>query len=270
MGLFDWLFRRKQRRRERILSQPFPDAWLDILRVNVRQYERLSDEHQQLLRELAQLFLAEKEFIGSGGQKLTDEIKVTIAGQACLLLLGLPHLGIYPRLREIIVYPRNFGEVVEAVGPDGRPYRIPHRHAGEAWRGGPVVLAWDEVQHSVCSPCEGYNVVFHEFAHVLDMMTGGGADGVPPMLSNDQYAAWSRVFDAAYQSHLQAARTGEPTFLDPYGANSPSEFFAVLTEHFFEQPRQLKARHPQLYDQLRGFYRQDPARWHHPRTGHWM
>jgi Mlc titration factor MtfA (ptsG expression regulator) len=269
MGFFDWLFRRKQLRREEILARPFPEPWLDILRWNVRQFARLPDEHQQLLPRLVQIFLAEKTFLGSGGQKLTDEIRVTIAAQACLLLLGLPHLGVYPRLREVIVYPRDFGEIVEAVGPDGRPYRIPHMHAGEAWRGGPVVLAWDEIEHSAVSPCEGFNVVFHEFAHVLDMMKGGGADGIPPLMSKEQYAAWSRVFDASYQAHSQAARTGQPTFLDPYGASSPVEFFAVVTEHFFEQPRQLQSRHPDLYDQMRIFYNQDPVRWRHPRTGHW-
>ena len=269
MGLFDWLFHRKHRRRAEIAAGPFPREWERILSGNVDAYSRLPADQPPQLQKLVQVFVAEKKFIGSGGVQIDDEIKVTVAGQACILLLGLPELGVYPRVHEIIVYPHDFGEVVEAVGPDGRRYRIPAELAGQAWHRGPVVLDWDSVEHSVYSPCDGYNVVYHEFAHALDMQSGGRADGIPPLATKEQLAAWSRVFDAAYSTFREAAQRGEPTFIDPYGASSPAEFFAVVTEHFFEQPRRMRAKHPELYEQLRLFYRQDPVRWQHPRTGHW-
>jgi hypothetical protein len=269
MGLLDWLFCRRARGPEETISPPFPDAWLEILAGNVPQYARLPAEQRKRLQEMMQAFVAEKEFLGCGELSIDEEIKVTIAGQACILLLGLPELGVYPRLREIIVYPQDFGQIVEAVGPDGRRYRIPEMYAGQAWRRGPVVLAWDQVQHSVASPCDGYNVVFHEFAHVLDMMSKSGPHGVQSLLPKEQYVAWSQVFKDEYQAFVEPARRGIPTFLDPYAASNPAEFFAVVTEHFFEQPRQLKAHHPELYQQWRTLYRQDPASWRHPRTGHW-
>jgi len=269
MGLFDWLSRRKERRRAKIAAEPFPHEWERVLEQNVDAFGRLPLDQPPRLQSLVQLFIAEKKFIGSGGLRIDDEIKVTVAGQACILLLGLPELDVFPLVHEIIVYPRDFGEVVEAVGPDGRRYRIPSALAGQAWRRGPIVLAWDQVRHAVYSPSDGDNVVYHEFAHALDMQTGGGADGLPPLATREQFAAWSRVFDAEYSAFREADRRGEPTFIDPYGATSHAEFFAVITEHFFEQPRRMRAKHPELYEQLRLFYRQDPVRWLHPRTGHW-
>lgn len=269
MGLFDWLSRRKQRRRTEIAAAPFPREWERILSGNVDAYNRLPVDQPPRLQKLVQVFVAEKMFIGSGGVQIDDEIKVTVAGQACILLLGLPELDVFPHVREIIVYPHDFGEIVDAVAPDGRRYRIPAELAGQAWHRGPVLLAWDSVEHSVVSPRDGYNVVYHEFAHALDMQTGGRADGVPPLATKEQFAAWSRVFDAEYAAFREADRRGEPTFIDPYGASNPAEFFAVVTEHFFEQPRRMRTKHPELYEQLRLFYRQDPVRWQHPRTGHW-
>lgn len=260
MPWLDRIFRRRRLRREAILGQRFPDEWLRVIRRCGPFYRGLSRENQRILRECIQVFVAEKEFLGIGDLKITDEIKVTVAAPACLLLVGIPHLGIYPRLREVIVYPRDFGDIVEAVGPDGRPYRIPRMRSGEAWRRGPVVLAWDGVKRSIARPCDGYNVIFHEFAHVLDMQAGI-VDGAPPLETRQQQAAWSRVFNAEYKAFIEASRRGRQTFLNPYGASNPAEFFAVATEHFFEQPRELKTTHPRLYAQLEIFYRQAPARW---------
>ncbi|MFH1417774.1 MAG: M90 family metallopeptidase [Planctomycetota bacterium] len=268
MSWLDRIFHRKRLRREALIGRPFPDDWLRIVRRSVSSYSNLPDDHKRILRERIQVFIAEKEFLGIGKLTITDEIKVTIAAPACLLLIGIPHLGVYPRLREVIVYPHDFGEVTEAVGPDGRRYRIPRIRSGEAWRRGPVVLAWNSVQRAVAHPCDGYNVVFHEFAHVLDMSTGA-ADGLPPLETKEQVAVWTSVFDAEFKAFIAATRSGKPTLLDPYGASEPAEFFAVVTEHFFEQPRQLRRRHPELYEQFSGFYRQDPAAWKESRTSHW-
>lgn len=258
--LTNWLFGRKARRRERILDEPFPSIWLEVVRHSVPFYNRLSGDHQRRLCEYVQIFIAEKEFLGCAGLSITDEIKVTIAAGACVLLLGLPHLEVFPRLREVIVYPEGLTDTVEAIGPDGRPYQIHQVRAGEAWLRGPVVLAWSSVHRSVVSPIDGYNVVYHEFAHVIDMQTGS-ADGLPPLSSSDQLDRWTSVFFREFDDFVRSSRRGTVTLIDPYGATHPAEFFAVATEHFFEQPRQLRMTHPDLFELLADFYQVDPTQW---------
>ena len=255
-----WLFGRKDRRRQRIIGEPFPESWLPTVRRSVPFYEQLSSDQQRRLRHCIQIFVAEKQFLGCAGLDITDEIKVTIAAGACTLLLGVPHLDIFPRLSEVIVYPHDFTETTEAIGPDGRPYEIRKTRAGEAWRRGPVVLAWNSVRRSVASPRDGYNVVYHEFAHVLDMQNGS-ADGMPPLESATQAEAWTKTFYPAFEAFVQATRRGQSTFIDPYGASHPAEFFAVATEHFFEQPDQLHRNQPALFRLLADFYHLDPAQW---------
>jgi MtfA peptidase len=260
MSWFDRIFRRQQARREALLRQPFPKEWAATVRRSLWCYPLLPTEQRRILRAGVRIFVAEKEFLGIGPVKITEEIKVAVAAQACLLLVGRPDFDVFPRLGEIIVEPRDFGKMVEAVGPDGRKYRIPELHAGEAWRQGPVVLAWDSVRHSIAGPGDGYNVVFHEFAHELDMQLGI-VQGAPPLETGAQRENWLRVFEAEFRSFVREAQRGRRTFLDPYGAESPAEFFAVVTEHFFEQPRELRLRHPKLYAQFKLLYGQDPARW---------
>ncbi len=258
--LLGFIFGRKARRREAILGEPFADAWVPIVRRAVPFYDRLSETRRRRLLDNVKVFVAEKQFVGCGGMELTDEIKVTIAGGACVLLLGVPHLDVFPRLREVIVHPSDLKETVEAIGPDGRRYQIHRVRSGEAWRRGPVVLAWDSVRHSVFTPRDGYNVVYHEFAHVIDMQNGE-ADGIPPLESRAAYDKWTRVFFEEFDRFVAESRRGRSTFIDPYGAGHPSEFFAVVTEHFFEQPHRLQRKHAALYRLLADFYRQDPARW---------
>lgn len=259
-GVLHWLFGRKDRRRQRIIAELFPASWLSTVRRSVHFYEQLSSDRQRRLRQTVQIFLAEKQFLGCAGLDVTDEIKVTIAAGACALLLGVPHLDVFPRLREVIVYPHDFTETTEAIGPDGRPYEIRKTRAGEAWRRGPVVLAWNSVRRSVASPRDGYNVVYHEFAHVLDMQNGI-ADGMPPLESAAQVEAWTKTFYPAFKAFVQETRRGRSTFIDPYGAGHPAEFFAVATEHFFEQPAQLHRNQPALFRLLADFYRLDPTQW---------
>ena len=169
--------------------------------------------------------------------------------------------------------PHDFGETIETVAPDGRRFRIADLHAGQAWRHGPVVLAWNSVAHSLAQPADGFNVVFHEFAHVLDMQVGI-RHGPPPLETREQRDEWERVFHDEFKTFLEATRRGQRTFIDSYGAESQAEFFAVITEHFFEQPQEFKVKHPELYRQLRLFYRQDPTKWWADgtwagRTGRW-
>ena len=239
---------------------PFPVAWQRVLVECVPIYHRLPPQQRPALHDLTQRFIATKEFWGSKDLPVTEEMKVIVAAQACVLILNLPRLGLYPQTREVILYPKDFGEVLTAIGADGRSYEIDMTRIGEAVRRGPVLLAWESVQQEAIDPSDGYNVVFHEFAHALDFLDGE-ANGAPPLETKADYAEWSRVFSAAHQELKSAAARGRRTLLDPYGAKSPAEFFAVATEHFFEQGYRLKRNHPALYAQLRKFYQQDPANW---------
>lgn len=209
---------------------------------------------------LVRQFIDEKEFWGSRDLRVTEEMKVIVAAQACVLVLNLTRLGLYPQTREVILYPRQFGDTIEAVGPDGKIYKIEPTRIGEVSRRGPVLLAWESVKQSALDPLDGRNVVFHEFAHALDYLDGE-ANGAPPLEDPDTYAEWSRIFAAEYQELVAAASRGRRTLLDPYGAENPAEFFAVATEHFFEQGYRMKRNHPALYAQLKKFYQLDPARW---------
>ncbi len=268
----EWLrriFRSGDKRHDIAAGDGLTVEQLQILRESVPYYRLLSDEHRERLAAMVHTFIREKEFVAHHGVEIDDEVRITIAGMACLLLVGIPHLGVYPNVREVIVRPQQFGDEVEAIGPDGRKYTIRNMRIGEAWYRGPIVLAWNNVLRAVAAPCDGYNVVFHEFAHAIDGLTGT-TNGSPPMETPEQAADWSRVFSDAFDKFMEANRLGESTFLDPYGASSPAEFFAVVTEHFFEQPRQMLRRHRPLYEQLKRFYRQDPAHWPRQRTGHWQ
>jgi Mlc titration factor MtfA (ptsG expression regulator) len=247
----------KRRRRERLRAQPFPPEWLKILEKNCPFYGRLSEADRRGLRGLIQVFVAEKNFEGCGGLAMTDEIKVTIAAQACLLLLHR-ETDIYPRLYSILVYPSAY--VAKSLRPIGGGFVLEGEEGrlGEAWKDGAVVLSWDDVLSGAADPRDGHNVVLHEFAHQLDH-EDGVADGAPILACRSHYVAWARVLGAEYEQLRADARRGRKSVLDKYGATEPAEFFAVATECFFEKPEQLRKKHPELYDELREFYRQDPA-----------
>jgi len=251
------MFGLKTIRRKRLRAQRFPDSWIAILRKNIPYYHRLSVADQCELQQILQVFLGEKNFEGCGGLVLTDEIRVTIAAYACVLLLHREH-DYYPRLQSVLVYPDSY--VVDTVhpGPGNTWLEGQERVAGQSWRTGAVIIAWGYMQHRPTDPFSGRNVVLHEFAHQLDE-EDGFANGAPALPRAAMYRAWARVLGNEYQQLRAAAAAGEPTLLDQYGAKNPAEFFAVVTEYFFEQPRQLKERHPELYKEMKEFYRQDPA-----------
>jgi Mlc titration factor MtfA (ptsG expression regulator) len=248
----------KRRRRERLRAEAFPAAWFQILERNVPFYACLPEADRRELQGLIQIFLAEKNFEGCGGLELTDEIKVTIAAQACLLLLHR-ETDVYPRLITILVYPNAYvAKTAVAIGDDVVLEGV-FACDGESSFRGVVVLAWDAVRAGVSDFHDGQNVVLHEFAHQLDR-EDGAVNGAPRLEQPSQYVAWARVLNAEYQRLRRDRWLGRPTVLDQYGANNPGEFFAVATECFFEMPRVLKKRHPELYRELKSFYRQDPAR----------
>ena len=247
----------KKQRRERLRSQPFPPPWLDIIERNVPIFNRLPPADQRELQGDIQVFLDEKRFEGCGGLELTDEIRVTIAAQACLLLLRR-ETDYYPRLITILVYPHAYvAKGVEAIGGrvvlEGETVRL-----GEAWKDGVVVLSWDDVRSGASDVHDGHNVVLHEFAHQFDQQDGA-ADGTPILEHRSQYVSWARVLSEDYDQLRRDAEQGRRNVLDEYGATNPAEFFAVATECFFEKPTQLQRKHPELYEELRTYYRQDPA-----------
>ena len=252
--LFTWL---RNRRRRRLVEQPFPPLWLTYLEKNVAHYRCLTPADQARLRDDLRIFIAEKNCEGCGGLTMTDEIKVTVAAQACLLVLGLKH-NYFERVQSILVYPRPYRDATERQGADGLIHDDSEGRLGEAHYRGPVVLSWSDVVEEGRNPQHGHNVVYHEFAHQLDMLDGV-VDGTPPLETPELYQRWREVMTAEYQKLIEAAEHGRATLLDQYGTKNEAEFFAVATECFFDRPVQLARRHPELYDLLRQYYHQDPA-----------
>ena len=221
-------------------------------------YRRLPEADRAELRGHVQVLLEEKRFEGCGGLKLTDRIRVTIAGQAAILLLHRDR-DYYPQLESILVYPHAYRAPSERQLDDYLVEEGTEIREGESWYRGAIVLSWEDVQRCARGEKKGQNVVFHEFAHQLDDESGV-ADGTPVLENYHRWRQWVRVFQSEYESLQEAADEGRRTVLDPYGSESPAEFFAVVTECFFESPHDLQRRHGELYGQLQSFYRQDLAR----------
>ncbi len=253
----------KRRRRERLRALPFPDAWRRILERRFPLYLNLPEEIRSELHGHIHVFLAEKQFEGCAGLVLTDEIRVTIAAQACLLLLHR-RTDYYPRLYTILVYPGAYVAPVReerhAVVTEGEEDRL-----GEAWEDGVIVLGWRDVLAGAADPDDGFNLVLHEFAHQLDH-EDASTQGVPLLGREVEPAEWARVLRAEFERLQRDAEAGRPTMLDEYGATDAAEFFAVATEAFFEQPFELEEHHPELFTQLTHYYQQDPRRYFEERT----
>jgi MtfA peptidase len=253
--ILEWL---KQRRRRRLRARPFPKEWLALVQRHVVFFHKLNGSDRFELLGHIQVFLAEKRFEGCGGFEITDEVRVTIAAQACLLLLHR-ETDYFPGLVTILVYPLTYmvqedHQVGEHVWEEGTVTRL-----GETGRRmGSLVLSWGAVKHGAADPSDGKNVVLHEFAHQLDY-ENHAADGVPGLATREQQLAWSEVMRTEFASLRAADETGIPTLLDTYGATDPAEFFAVSVEAFFEQPRALRTRHPRLYAELQRYFQQDPV-----------
>ena len=255
----------KDRHRRRLKARPFPNEWLKIIKNNVAFFVRLSGKDQAELLDHTQVFLDEKNFEGCAGVEITDEVRVTIAAQACLLLLHRK-TDYFPRLLTILVYPSTYladeqRPVTAEIWEEGKAFR-----AGETARTmGSMVLAWDAVKWGAVDPSDGKNVVLHEFAHQLDY-ENFAADGTPALATRKQQLAWREVMRTEFASLRAAEVTGIPTLLDTYGATNAAEFFAVSTEAFFERPVMLRAQHPRLYAELQQYFRQDPVEFSAERT----
>ena len=243
-------------RRQRLAKLAFPAAWLGILQERVPYYRLLSADEQTQLQKLIRVFLAEKKFEGCDGLEITDEIRVTIAAQACILLLNRPH-DYYAGLESILVYPSSYVAPARFTDPAGVVHEGDEGRLGEAWLRGSVILSWDDVRRDSLDFQDGRNVTLHEFAHQLDQQDGS-FDGAPLLEKRSHYRSWARVLTREYKALNEAAERGQQTLIDQYGASDPAEFFAVITEEFFERPKALKEKHPELYSELEKFFHQDP------------
>jgi MtfA peptidase len=252
----------KKRRRDRIRSRPFPPDWDELLRQRYPLYHRLPPPDRHELEGHIQIFLAEKRFEGCGGQEITDEVRVLIAAQACLLLLHRD-TDYYPGLKTVLVYPSAYVAKTHWREEEEIMDRQSRIRLGESWHTGAVVLAWDAALAGAADLADGQNVVLHEFAHQLDQ-ENGMADGLPPLGGSGfrerygRYTTWARILGSEFKQLNSALEQNVETVLNEYGAKNPAEFFAVATECFFGKPGRLQARHPALYAELKEFYRQDP------------
>jgi|SRR6516162_3213487 Mlc titration factor MtfA (ptsG expression regulator) len=253
--LFRWLQKRK---RQKILAAPFPVDWLQYLERNGAHYRLLAENEKAKLRDDLRIFIAEKRWEGCKGLQLTDEMKVTIAAHACLLILALDH-DYFRRVRTILVYPEGF-----MIG-DEDPLRdelVIEEHMGALGQihyRGPVIISWADALAAGQTESGGINVVLHEFAHELDFLDGT-FDGTPPLQDRAQYKKWQEIMTQEYNLLVRNTEKGKKSLLDQYGTENEGEFFAVATECFFEKPVAMAQRHPRLYDLLREYYHQDPAK----------
>lgn len=259
-GLLIWFLLRyiRNSQRNKLFLKPLRSDWIQILENNIPIYSNLPTKLIDELHGRINIFLDEKEFFGCKDLEITDEIRVTIAGSACILLLKRDK-HCFPGFTTILVYPDTY--VSQEVRYNGN-IEINHEsvRAGESWYRGPVVLSWNDVLHGTKKNSDGFNVVLHEFAHKLDE-ENEIMDGLPVLRQREHYAEWAEVLSKEYESFQMRVNNGTNTVIDEYGAVSPVEFFAVATESFFEKSEHMKKNIPDLYQQLKRFYGLDPAEW---------
>ena len=248
---------RRRFRHGRAMKGPFPQGWIAILQKNLPLYSRLPNDLQEKLKKAIKVFIAEKSFEGCGGIEITDEIKVTVAAQACMLLLGHEN-RCYPRLRSVVVYPSTY--VAGGKGLMGGSLEQRSVRLGESWERGTVVLSWDHVKRGVFNFKDGQNVAIHEFAHQLDQ-EDGVSDGAPILEGGSAYSSWARIFSEEFDRFQNKKLKSNDSVLDSYGASDPAEFFAVATESFFEKPVQFQKKYPELYKELKSYYKINPIEW---------
>ena len=255
--MWHWL---RDKRRKKILATAFPKEWERHIQNNIQYYQHLNNIEKEHLQDLIQIFIAEKYWLGCNDLELTDEIRVIIAAHACLLILALPN-DYYRNVETIYVYPTTIFSPESSIGffeVSTTPVQGAMPILGEAHHRGPVILVWDVVKKETRHPEHGHNVVYHEFAHKLDMLDGS-ADGTPLLTTPEEYQLWVEVCSKEYLELCSKVEHGLPTFFDSYAATDEAEFFAVVTEYFFCKPENMKHYHPKLYQVLQDFYRQDPA-----------
>jgi len=256
MSLFSFLLSKSPK----IVNATFDPAWIPILEKDFRLYRELPEVLREKLHDKIALFIATKSFEGCNGFELSDEVIVLISAQACILILNQDELP-YPQLHTVLVYPSTFKSMQPTASTGGIITEQEVSRLGESWTTGTVILAWDATLHGGRDPLDGHNVTIHEFAHQLDQ-DDGVADGAPlSRFSRQEAIVWCRVMSNSYERYLKIANKRGKTVIDRYGATNPAEFFAVVTETFFEKPKQLSRKWPELYELMVDFYRLDPLAW---------
>ncbi|MFZ5548110.1 MAG: zinc-dependent peptidase [Pseudomonadota bacterium] len=245
--------------RHRIVRQPFPAEWRSILRRRMPLMRRLPVDLQLQLKRHMQVFLAEKPFIGCNGLTVTEEMRVLVAAQACLLILNRP-TDYFANLRQVLLYPSAYWATRSEGDGTGVQHERREARSGESWVQGQVILSWPDVLAGAADPTDGQNLVIHEFAHQLDQERGR-ATGAPYLGHRSRYARWAAVMGGEFRLLREALARGEQTLLSPYAATEPAEFFAVASEVFFEQPHAMAERHGALYQELSHYYGVNPLGW---------
>lgn len=249
----------REYKRNKVTSKPFKKEWRKIIQSRMPYFRKMPSHLQLQLKKHIQIFLAEKDFVGFNGVVINDEVKITIAAQACLLIMNRK-TDYYPKLKSILVYPRAFVKQHQTTNSDGVQFMQNTTLAGESWSIGKIVLSWQDTLEGAYLPDDGHNVVIHEFAHQLDQ-EDGFANGAPILSNGQSYKCWADIFSEQFQKLQQQAQTGDESIFDYYGATNPAEFFAVASEVFFEKSDALKHEHPKLYEQLSMYYQLDPTTW---------
>ncbi|EAQ78499.1 M90 family metallopeptidase [Blastopirellula marina] len=256
---FSWF---KQRSRDRIKSQPFSSDWRTFVETHLWQYPALTPAEQEKLQHSIAILVAEKNWEGCNGVQVDELHKVAIAAQVGLMTLGLGE-EYFDNVMSVLIYPSAYRATSPVASAGGVVIESQSDRLGEAWYRGPVVLSLPDVLEGARSPNHARNLVVHEFAHQLDMLNGRSADGIPPMNSDEQAQSWIHNFQRAYQRQVQDCQSGHRPLVDCYGATNEAEFFAVLTEAFFQAPKHLAAADHDLFMSLQSYYQQDPLRWTH-------
>jgi len=240
-------------------SVVFKEEWAALLEKNLPLYSLFPDDLKLRVQEKISQFVATTFFEGCGGLELTNEMILTVAGQACTLIVN--HEGPpYPNLKTVLLYPSSFSSVQDGYDSMGNPTKERTTRLGESWSNGTVILAWDSVASGAQNIFDGRNVTFHEFAHQLDQ-ENSQSDGIPFLHTPQAYHTWAEVLNEGFEKLIDKAERGKRSVMDHYGATNRAEYFAVATECFFEKPRQMKKKHPKLYELLHKYYQLDPLAW---------
>lgn len=257
LGLLLYRYISHKHHRQSLLETPLTDRERAIVLQQVPLIRKLPADFRDRLEGKINAFLDQVDFIGCNGLEITEEMRLSISAQACLLIANTNTW--YTHLTTILVYPGAFKS--RQARQSG--FVVTEREiirTGESWSRGPVVLSWAHTRQGALDDSDGHNVVFHEFAHQIDDLSGQ-TDGVPILDPAQSYAAWERAFLPAYENHVAMVQAGHRTVLDPYGAEGHEEFFAVAVEAFFERPKALKQGEPAIYEQLRQLFQLDPSGW---------
>lgn len=249
---------KKSQRRKKLQNTPIPEKWKSIIEMNMPLYKKLPQNLKDELHWRTMVFIEEKEWEGCGGLEVTEEMQVTIAAQAVMLLLN-KSIDIYPKLRNILIYPSTY-VATQATLSEATKTEPDTPVAGQSWSDGTVILAWNHVLGGGRNDKDGHNVVFHEFAHQLDQ-ADGYADGLPILQTKEQYKPWISIVGDEFASFVEKVHRGRRDTIDDYGATNAAEFFAVVTETFFEKPNQLYKTHKELFEEFKEYYKMDPREW---------